>query len=202
MERFIAFAINWVSRVPAAPTTVPAIIMAALPSTKPSNATASPVSALYNEITTGISAPPMGRVFSTPKASASAKKISSSLPPVSADITSMPPSTRVRPNTARLKWCCSGKRSGRLMSPCSLAKATREPEKETEPIRAPLTASARKIPECSSPLSNSTAAMAAAAPPPMPLYSAIICGMSVMETLVPVHHAATPPMKMAAVISR
>ena len=45
-ERFIAFAISCVSSVPAEPTTVPAMIIAALPSTKPSNATARPVSAL------------------------------------------------------------------------------------------------------------------------------------------------------------
>jgi NAD(P) transhydrogenase subunit beta len=42
----IAFAISCVSRVPAEPTTVPAMIMAALLSTKPSKPTASPVSAL------------------------------------------------------------------------------------------------------------------------------------------------------------
>ena len=46
-ERFIAFAMSCVSSVPAEPTTVPAMIIAALSSTKPSNATARPVSALY-----------------------------------------------------------------------------------------------------------------------------------------------------------
>ena len=45
-ERFMALAINWVSSVPAEPTTVPAMIMAALLSTKPSKATARPVRAL------------------------------------------------------------------------------------------------------------------------------------------------------------
>ena len=45
-ERFMAFAMSCVSSVPAEPTTVPAMIIAALLSTKPSNATASPVSAL------------------------------------------------------------------------------------------------------------------------------------------------------------
>ena len=48
---------------------------------------------------------------------------------------------------------------------------------------------------------SSTAAMAAAAPPPMPLYSAIICGMSVMATLLPLHHAIREPMTMAAMMS-
>ena len=35
-ERFMALAISWVSSVPAEPTTVPAMIIAALSSTKPS----------------------------------------------------------------------------------------------------------------------------------------------------------------------
>ena len=38
-------------------------------------------------------------------------------------------------------------------------------------------------------LSSVTAAIAAAAPPPMPLYMAIICGMSVMATLRPLYQA-------------
>ena len=45
-ERFIALAINCVKSVPAAPTTVPAIIIAAFCNTKPSKATARPVKAL------------------------------------------------------------------------------------------------------------------------------------------------------------
>ncbi len=45
-ERFMAFAISCVRSVPAEPTTVPAMIIAALLSTKPSRPTASPVSAL------------------------------------------------------------------------------------------------------------------------------------------------------------
>ena len=45
-ERFIAFAISCVSSVPALPTTMPAMIMAAFSSTKPSKATARPVNAL------------------------------------------------------------------------------------------------------------------------------------------------------------
>ena len=49
------------------------MIMAALSSTKPSKPTASPVSALYSEITTGMSAPPIGSVIATPSSSAQAK---------------------------------------------------------------------------------------------------------------------------------
>ena len=70
----MAFAMSCVSSVPAAPTTVPAMIMAALSSTKPSKPTARPVSALYSEITTGMSAPPMGRVIAMPRSSAQANR--------------------------------------------------------------------------------------------------------------------------------
>ncbi len=38
----------------------------------------------------------------------------------------------------------------------------------------------------------------AAAPPPMPLYRAIICGMSVIATRLPLTQARMPPMAMAA----
>ena len=43
--------------------------------------------------------------------------------------------------------------------------------------------------------------MAAAAPPPMPLYSAIICGMSVMATRLPLTQARMPPTAMAPMTS-
>ena len=48
---------------------------------------------------------------------------------------------------------------------------------------------------------SSTAAIAAAAPPPMPLYSAIICGMSVMATRLPLTQATLPPTAMAPITS-
>ena len=99
-ERFIALAISCVSSVPAEPTTVPAMIIAALSSTKPSKATARPVSALYSEITTGMSAPPMGSVMATPSSSASTKNsvtCSGSAPWCSTTIT---PTAERRPGTA------------------------------------------------------------------------------------------------------
>jgi hypothetical protein len=49
------------------------MIIAALSSTKPSKATARPVSALYSEMTTGMSAPPMGSVMAMPNSSARPK---------------------------------------------------------------------------------------------------------------------------------
>ena len=54
---------------------------------------------------------------------------------------------------------------------------------------------------CSLPRNSSNAAMAAAAPPPMPLYRAIICGMSVMATRLPLTQARMPPAAMAPIMS-
>ena len=69
-ERFIASAISLVRMPPAAPTSAPAMISGVLPSTKPAIATAVPVKAFSSEMTTGMSAPPIGSVISTPSASA------------------------------------------------------------------------------------------------------------------------------------
>ena len=71
-ERPMASLISLVSSVPEAPTSVPATISAKLPSTNPPAATASPVKAFSIEITTGMSAPPMGRTKATPSRSARA----------------------------------------------------------------------------------------------------------------------------------
>ena len=66
----MAFAMSCVSSVPEAPTSVPAMISASLRSTKPVEAAARPVNALSSEITTGMSAPPMGSTAATPSSSA------------------------------------------------------------------------------------------------------------------------------------
>jgi hypothetical protein len=70
IERFIASAISLVRMVPDAPTRAPAMMSTLLPMTKPAIATAVPVNALSNEITTGMSAPPIGSTIMTPNASA------------------------------------------------------------------------------------------------------------------------------------
>ena len=67
IERFIAFAISSVSSVPEAPTSIPATIRTVLSSTKPVAAAARPVNAFRSEITTGMSAPPIGSTKRTPK---------------------------------------------------------------------------------------------------------------------------------------
>ena len=88
--------------------------------------------------------------------------------------------------------------------PSSLAQAIILPLKETVPIIAPsipniATSGPRAsaivivpVGSCEASalaFSSSTAAMVAAAPPPIPLYMAIICGISVIATRLPLHHA-------------
>ena len=73
IERFIASAISRVRIVPEAPTIMPATISAVLLSASPVAAAERPVKAFSSEITTGISAPPIG---STTKSPSSAEAIS------------------------------------------------------------------------------------------------------------------------------
>ena len=63
----MALHMSSVRRVPEEPTSVPATIMARLLIAKPSAATARPVKEFNREMTTGISAPPMGITMATPK---------------------------------------------------------------------------------------------------------------------------------------
>ena len=60
-----------VNSVPEEPTSVPATTMARLLMAKPSAATARPVNEFKSEMTTGMSAPPMGMTIAMPKNSAS-----------------------------------------------------------------------------------------------------------------------------------
>ena len=76
-DRFIASAISLVKMPPDAPTRAPATISAQLPMTKPAIATAVPVNAFSSEMTTGMSAPPIGSTIMTPNASAASTRMSS-----------------------------------------------------------------------------------------------------------------------------
>ena len=64
--RFIARHIKMVSTVPAAPTRIPPVSIALLLYKNPALAAATPVKEFSREITTGISAPPIGRTKKTP----------------------------------------------------------------------------------------------------------------------------------------
>ena len=69
-ERFIAVAISIVRIVPEEPTSVPATISATLSSAKPAAAAERPVKAFSSEITTGMSAPPIGSTTRLPSSAA------------------------------------------------------------------------------------------------------------------------------------
>ncbi len=99
------------------------------------------------------------------------------------------------------------------IQPCSLANAISEPVNEIEPIKAPTTArmtcdwftcgmsgtncGAARLAKPSKAL----APMAAAEPPPMPLYKATICGIAVIATLRPVYQASAVLIAIAMKIS-
>ena len=72
-ERFMASAMSLVRIAPDAPTRAPAMIRTGLFRTNPAIATAVPVNEFRSEITTGMSAPPIGRVIVTPKIRAAAR---------------------------------------------------------------------------------------------------------------------------------
>ena len=65
----MALLIIRVSRMPEAPTRVPAMMSRLLLRVKPEAATARPVNELSSEMSTGTSAPPMGRTKMTPSTS-------------------------------------------------------------------------------------------------------------------------------------
>ena len=67
MERFMASAMSFVRIAPEAPTRAPAMMRTGLPITNPAIAAAVPVKELSRLITTGMSAPPIGRTIVTPK---------------------------------------------------------------------------------------------------------------------------------------
>ena len=64
IDRFMALAMSRVRIAPEAPTRAPATISMTLPTTKPAIETAVPVKALSSEMTTGMSAPPIGSTIS------------------------------------------------------------------------------------------------------------------------------------------
>ena len=72
---FIDFAIIKVRTNPEAPTRQPATINAVLDSTIPAKAAAMPDKELSNEITTGISPPPMGRTKTKPAKTETTRKM-------------------------------------------------------------------------------------------------------------------------------
>ena len=144
----MASAMSLVRMPPEAPTSAPAMIRTGLPMTKPAIAAAVPVNELSSEMTTGMSAPPMGRTMVTPKSSparttaprmATLVDESRVTTPAELSTSASNPTTATAANrkvTARPP----GMRIGLPeMTPCSLPEAISEPEKVTQPMTAPRT---------------------------------------------------------------
>ena len=115
-----------------------------------------------------MSAPPIGNVIVMPSSNASTNSAATicGAPPWT---TIAPPASSVAASTTMLTKFWPGNRMLRLMSPCSLANAMRLPENDTAPMMPPSTPRVSTAVPCTSPANSSTAAMAPAAPPPMPL---------------------------------
>ena len=101
--------------MPEAPTSAPLTIRTLLCRTKPVAAAASPVNAFRSEITTGMSAPPIGSTKSTPNTAAAATS------PQSASSLSTPaaiatPSAIAEPTTSAFPTFCAGYTMGRPLS--------------------------------------------------------------------------------------
>ena len=136
IERFIARPIIIVSSVPDAPTSMPPTISTLFSSSKPVAAAARPVNAFSSEITTGMSAPPIGSTNSTPKSADAAIKTQSSHWSCTPATSAMPAASATA-NSAAFTTCWPGYVIGRPpISSCSFANATIEPANEIEPISA------------------------------------------------------------------
>ena len=138
IERFIAVAIRFVRIEPEAPTIMPATISAGLLSAMPVAAAERPVKAFSSEITTGMSAPPIGSTTALPSSAATI-----SMPMNSSS--ECAPATKVDAggdargsSSTRLTICwAEPKRIGRPgMISWSLPKAMFEPQNEIEPTIA------------------------------------------------------------------
>ena len=143
---------------------------------KPVIATATPVNELSSEITTGMSAPPIGSTKSTPSSSAAASKREES--PRRQRVRRCTTNQTAKPDDARaatsaLTTCCPGYVIGRpVISSCSLRNATIEPAKLIAPMIAESTsetATTESMPPAGVAMKNCTVEMSAAAPPPAPL---------------------------------
>ena len=102
----MAWLIIRVSRMPDAPTRVPATMSRLLSRVKPEAATAKPVNELSSEISTGTSAPPMGRTKMTPRTSESRSTTTSNAVLAVTMVASR--TARMASPTPALIGCCPG----------------------------------------------------------------------------------------------
>jgi hypothetical protein len=205
-ERFIARHISWLRMIPDDPTSAPEMMSTVLLMTKPVIAAAIPEYELSSEITTGMSAPPMGSTSPTPSASASAVPIQNTSGSGSGVATCHTPTARIAAKISPLTTCCPRYVTGRpVISSCSLANATTLPVSVTAPMSVP---SWMATPVGTASRSRRAAARSSSAPltssdaaPPSPLSSATICGMAVIFTARAIHSPSAVPTTMPAAIT-
>ena len=121
---------------------MPATIIAVLFSAKPAAAADNPVIALRSEITTGISAPPIGSTTISPSTPAAASRPiihHSGAPPPGCAAMPITTAEAIAASSSRmLSGCCAFLipigRPGRIS--CSLPNATSDPQNEIEPMIA------------------------------------------------------------------
>ena len=137
IERFIASAMRFVRIEPEAPTIIPATISAGLFSAIPVAAADRPVKAFSSEITTGMSAPPIGSTTALPSSAAQISMPMNS-PSECAPAAMSTPAASARISSSRLTICWAEPSviglPGRIS--WSFPKAMFEPQKETEPTIA------------------------------------------------------------------
>ena len=202
-DRFIASAISLVRMAPEAPTSAPEMIRTGLPSTKPAIAAAVPVNELSRLMTTGMSAPPMGRTMVIPKirparttrprTSRATSLVRETAPAAVAMSTTVPrTATTARPTVMSRP---PGRKIGLpAIRPWSLPPAMSEPVKVIEPMRAPSTTKIVVSTATAPSRMKSSIATRAAAPPPTALNSDTSCGIAVIFTVRAVYSPAPPPM--------
>ena len=173
----------WVRMTPLAPTREPAMMSRGLSSTNPAVDAASPEKAFSRAITTGMSAPPMATVPSTPKSAPAPTR--SQNQPTSPGLTTtiVADATATTARRARSTPCPRKPRNDRTS--WSLANATSEPVRVTMPMSA-VSAAATASWSSTRPLSttsrNDAPATSTDAPPPNPLNRATSCGIPVIRT--------------------
>jgi hypothetical protein len=176
-----------------------------LPITKPAIAAAVPVSALRRLMTTGMSAPPIGRTIVTPKTNPAAT-IRARTTSVTVELNAnVPAAPRIRTTvptiatraTAIVRIWPPGTTIGLPgIRPWSLPPAISEPVNVTEPKTAPRTTKTvveRSAPPPPASRTKSSIATRAAAPPPTALNSETSWGIAVIFTVRAVYKPAPPP---------
>lgn len=159
------------------------------------------MNAFSSEITTGMSAPPIGITIETPKMSAAAMTTPRPIM-LGAAITYTPKPTAITASS-RFTIRAPGKVTGaEVIMPCSFPAAMIDPENVTDPmITSSSVGTDVEAPTLAPIVMKSRMATSAAAPPPTALKMLTSCGMAVIFTVLAVYRPNPPPTRMPAAIT-